>query len=339
VLANLPDDFLIEQSGEVLEKLPIDCGFFSRLPPYDPQKQSELDAAYVQKKEKTDEGLGLLKFAKGNVNDSIREQRDKSDTGSFRTDIPDIVVTAPGMPILGFFLRHVQDTDKGKGKNTEVEIDEDPALPTPPPKERRSLIVKLKVRVPDSSASNSVCVNCFVAKVKCTGNRPRCCFCTAQSLDCHLSSDSAGTQGLTKSKTGTPMDLLIRKLENPQADGGPVEQEETFANRPSIRITIPDHLKSLLVDDWENVTKSLLLVPLPSQAPANFIIDTYFHEEKQNRRLGSPEADVFHEFCAGMKVYFEKSVSKILLYRFERGQLAEVRSFFPKHDFFCYIDD
>jgi len=83
-------------------------------------------------------------------------------------------------------------------------------------------------------------------------------------------------------------------------------------------------LKNLLVDDWENVTKSLLLVPLPSQAPANFIIDSYFNEEKMNRRLGSVEADVLEEFCAGMKLYFEKSVGKILLYRFERAQLAEV---------------
>lgn len=101
-------------------------------------------------------------------------------------------------------------------------------------------------------------------------------------------------------------------------------QEDNFHNRPSIRITIPDHLKNLLVDDWENVTKSLLLVPLPSQAPANFILDSYFNEEKSNRRLGSPEADVLEEFVAGMKVYFEKAVGKILLYRFERSQLAEV---------------
>jgi MRG len=101
-------------------------------------------------------------------------------------------------------------------------------------------------------------------------------------------------------------------------------QEESFLSRPSIRIPIPDHLKNLLVDDWENVTKSLLLVPIPSQAPANFIIDSYFNEEKSHRRLGSAEADVLEEFCAGMKVYFEKSVGKILLYRFERAQLAEV---------------
>ncbi|RMD41754.1 hypothetical protein DV735_g3381, partial [Chaetothyriales sp. CBS 134920] len=101
--------------------------------------------------------------------------------------------------------------------------------------------------------------------------------------------------------------------------------EDNFVSRPSIRITIPDHLKNILVDDWENVTKSLLLVPLPSRAPANFIIDSYFDEEKLNRRLGTGDADILEEFCAGLKVYFDKSIGKILLYRFERGQLAEVR--------------
>jgi hypothetical protein len=121
---------------------------------------------------------------------------------------------------------------------------------------------------------------------------------------------------LAKFYPGAPVETLTYPYSYPQ--------EETFHLRPSIRITIPDHLKTLLVDDWENVTKSLLLVPLPSKAPANFIIDSYYDEEKGARRLGSADQDVLEEFCAGMKVYFEKSVGKILLYRFERGQLAEV---------------
>ncbi|KIW44694.1 uncharacterized protein PV06_03147 [Exophiala oligosperma] len=104
-----------------------------------------------------------------------------------------------------------------------------------------------------------------------------------------------------------------------------IEKEDAFYNRPSIRFTIPDHLKNLLVDDWENVTKSMLLVPLPSKTPANFIFDEYFNEEKQNRMIGSAEADILEEFVAGLKIYFEKTIGKLLLYRFERPQLAEMR--------------
>ncbi|KAK5451353.1 Esa1p-associated factor [Exophiala xenobiotica] len=102
-------------------------------------------------------------------------------------------------------------------------------------------------------------------------------------------------------------------------------QEDAFYNRPSIRFTLPDHLKNLLVDDWENVTKSMLLVPLPSSAPANYIFDEYFNAEKKNRIIGSAEADILEEFVAGLKIYFEKTIGKLLLYRFERPQLAEMR--------------
>ncbi|KAK5102414.1 Esa1p-associated factor [Exophiala xenobiotica] len=102
------------------------------------------------------------------------------------------------------------------------------------------------------------------------------------------------------------------------------KREDAFTQRPSIRFAIPDNLKNLLVDDWENITKTGLLVPLPSKAPANFIIDTYFQEEKQHRSLG-PECEILEEFCSGMKVYFERALAKILLYRAERAQLSEVR--------------
>ena len=103
-----------------------------------------------------------------------------------------------------------------------------------------------------------------------------------------------------------------------------VQQEETFNLRPAIHINVPDHLKSILVDDWENVTKNLSLVPLPSKPSANEILTSYFDEEKNKRHLGSPEADLLEEVVAGLKEYFEKCVGRILLYRFERQQYLEV---------------
>ena len=88
---------------------------------------------------------------------------------------------------------------------------------------------------------------------------------------------------------------------------------------------MPDHLKSILVDDWENVTKNLSLVPLPSKTPVNQILTNYFDEEKGKRRLGSAEADLLEEVVAGVKEYFAKCLGRILLYRFEREQFFEVR--------------
>ena len=103
-----------------------------------------------------------------------------------------------------------------------------------------------------------------------------------------------------------------------------LQQEETFNLRPAIHINVPDHLKSILVDDWENVTKNLSLVPLPSKPSANEILTSYFDEEKNKRHLGSPEADLLEEVVAGLKEYFEKCLGRILLYRFERQQYLEV---------------
>lgn len=103
-------------------------------------------------------------------------------------------------------------------------------------------------------------------------------------------------------------------------------QEDDFHARPKVSIPLPDHLKAILVDDWENVTKNLSLVPLPSKTPVNLILDTYYEEERGKRLAGSAEMDMLEEVVAGMKDYFNRCLGKILLYRFEREQYSEVRN-------------
>jgi hypothetical protein len=92
-------------------------------------------------------------------------------------------------------------------------------------------------------------------------------------------------------------------------------QEEGFHSRPSIKLVIPDHLKAILVDDWENVTKNQQLVPLPSPHPVNSILADYLASEKPKREPGSASADILEEVIAGLKEYFEKCLGRILLYR------------------------
>lgn len=100
----------------------------------------------------------------------------------------------------------------------------------------------------------------------------------------------------------------------------PPTQEEDFVRRPAIRIIIPEPLKSILVDDWEKVTKEHRLVPLPSQKPVTKFLNDYYHHESINRRPGSPDADILEEVIAGLKEYFNKALGRLLLYRFERQQ-------------------
>ncbi|KAJ5054286.1 uncharacterized protein L3040_000564 [Drepanopeziza brunnea f. sp. 'multigermtubi'] len=110
-----------------------------------------------------------------------------------------------------------------------------------------------------------------------------------------------------------------------------IDQEENFQARPTVQLSIPDHIKAILVDDWENVTKNQQLVPIPAQVSVNEILDDYAEYESARRQEGTVQGDLLPEVVSGMKQYFRQSLSRILLYRFERIQYTEIReSFVPK---------
>lgn len=99
-------------------------------------------------------------------------------------------------------------------------------------------------------------------------------------------------------------------------------QEQHAAPKPTILIS--DNLKSLLVDDWENISKNHLLVPLPAEAPVNTILDKYLEAEKA--KSPSPtEVDIVEEIVSGLREYFDKCLGRILLYKFEREQYHAFR--------------
>lgn len=89
---------------------------------------------------------------------------------------------------------------------------------------------------------------------------------------------------------------------------------------------MPDRLKSILVDDWENVTKSLQLVSLPAKYPASVILDEYFAYATAPGMRSNAETEILQEVIHGLKEYFNKALGRLLLYRFEREQFFGIYS-------------
>ena len=93
---------------------------------------------------------------------------------------------------------------------------------------------------------------------------------------------------------------------------------------------MPDHLKAVLVDDWENVTKNHQLVPLPHPHPVQDILGDYAAQERTKRVEGSAAMEVLDEMIQGIIEYFDRCLGRILLYRYAillcllRGFLADI---------------
>ncbi|KAK1242141.1 hypothetical protein MKX07_000127 [Trichoderma sp. CBMAI-0711] len=99
-----------------------------------------------------------------------------------------------------------------------------------------------------------------------------------------------------------------------------------------INISVPDHIQAMLVDDWENITKNNQLVPLPHANPVSKIFEDYLAVERPRREEGSSSMDILEEVIAGFREYFEKALSRILLYRFERHQYMDLRKLWDNAD-------
>ena len=102
------------------------------------------------------------------------------------------------------------------------------------------------------------------------------------------------------------------------------EQRELYLSRPAIRIPLNDSLKRLLVDDWENVTKNLLLIPIPHPKPISQLLADYEAVERPRRPEYSAGWEILDEIVSGLKEYFDNALGRMLLYRFERLQYLEI---------------
>lgn len=102
------------------------------------------------------------------------------------------------------------------------------------------------------------------------------------------------------------------------------EKEEVYESSLRFELNLPDLVRSILVDDWENVTKHLQLPNVPSKIPANQVLDEWFAYEEKQRAPDTASIDKLKEVIDGVKIYFKNSLGKTLLYRFERFQFTDI---------------
>lgn len=107
-----------------------------------------------------------------------------------------------------------------------------------------------------------------------------------------------------------------------------------FYSKPEIHIILPNSLKSLLVQDWEQVTKNQLLIRVKSneqdEKPSVYdILDDFQQWMIDNMKDSSAahqlddigiDETILKEVINGLKKYFDVSLGSLLLYKFERGQ-------------------
>ncbi|KAJ2136391.1 Esa1p-associated factor [Coemansia sp. RSA 678] len=112
-------------------------------------------------------------------------------------------------------------------------------------------------------------------------------------------------------------------------------EEQEVSRSVEVKIPIPNALKAQLVDDWERVTKDRLLVPVPRSPTVAQMLDQYQEHRrtsKDKRRPLRHDNEIVDEIIDGLKVYFDKALGNILLYRFERYQYKQMLEQFPERN-------
>ncbi|KAJ2481908.1 Esa1p-associated factor [Coemansia sp. RSA 2131] len=103
-----------------------------------------------------------------------------------------------------------------------------------------------------------------------------------------------------------------------------------------VKIPIPNALKAQLVDDWERVTKDRLLVPVPRSPTVAQMLEQYQEHRRASKDKRRParrdDDEIVDEIIDGLKVYFDKALGNILLYRFERYQYKQMLEQFPERN-------
>ncbi|XP_047315499.1 protein MRG1 isoform X2 [Impatiens glandulifera] len=135
----------------------------------------------------------------------------------------------------------------------------------------------------------------------------------------------SGRAGQSKPKSSTDVKTEKEDLKNMVAKGKKRKTESVIAKDNAameklVKIQIPSTLKKQLVDDWEFINQQDKLVKLPCSPTVDDILTKYLQYRTKKDGLIT---DSVGEILNGLRCYFDKSATVILLYKKERQQYRE----------------
>jgi len=134
--------------------------------------------------------------------------------------------------------------------------------------------------------------------------------------------DGAGAAGEPPAADGAAPGEGGAAAANKRPRGGVVPADDSIAAEVREQLRLPQGLKLKLIEDWERVSREKALVPLP-RSPSVHELLSEFVAAKAKR---SSHERLYTEVCDGLRSYFNQALGAILLYKFERRQLQQLRS-------------
>lgn len=99
----------------------------------------------------------------------------------------------------------------------------------------------------------------------------------------------------------------------------PAKKKKHEGKQYEIDIAIKPQVKYILVDDWEYITKNGQIIELPAVCPVEEILRNY-RKHMVSKKATKETMGVVDEVLSGLELYFNRSLSLVLLYKIERLQ-------------------
>ncbi|ODV81158.1 MRG-domain-containing protein [Suhomyces tanzawaensis NRRL Y-17324] len=123
----------------------------------------------------------------------------------------------------------------------------------------------------------------------------------------------------TPSLDGKKRDSLDKLDKGPPSKKAKLTGGKSSDPTPNIQLEFNNQLKYILVDDWEFITKDKKIIDLPSKYPISKILTDYY-EFRKAKLATKDQLDILDEIIQGLELYFNKSLSLMLLYKYENLQ-------------------